>query len=204
MDRHHRHDQGRDPEGKVNNEPHFHAFALLGKERLFASHLTMLDVEIHMYQLVMEVSLPEPYHSLFVKERETNPRDSYFIANTVEDREVGNPYSDPMTVPELSGGLRKSFIGNIFRGIPYKPAYSSWPWAGVRPVIANIPVNMERIVHFRPFAQSLSYPETLTYLLFGAGREAHMVNFQTKKPDFDHVLSLGAAPDWLAQDLLRA
>jgi len=44
-----------------------------------------------MYQLMMEVSLPEPYHSPFVKERETNPRDSYFIANTVEDREVGNP-----------------------------------------------------------------------------------------------------------------
>ncbi len=202
------HDHGPGPghghDTPVGNDRHFHAFALLGKEQLFASHLTMLDIENHMYQLVMAVSLPEPWRSQFIKEREAHPDDSYFMANTLADSSVGNPTSDPMTVPEIASRMRTGFVGNIFRGVPYKRDYLSWPWAGVRPVLANIPLTVDRIVHFRPFSWSMAYPDKLTYLLFGAGAEAHMVNFQTKMPDYDHVLSLAARPDWIAEDSLRA
>ena len=38
-----------------------------------------------MYQFVMEVSLPEPARSTFVKEREAHPGDSYFLANALAD-----------------------------------------------------------------------------------------------------------------------
>jgi hypothetical protein len=38
------------PEERVFNVPHYHAFILLGKEKLYASHLTQLFCEIHMYQ----------------------------------------------------------------------------------------------------------------------------------------------------------
>jgi hypothetical protein len=192
------------PGESIANERDFHAFALLGKETLFASHLTMLDHEPHMYQMVIQISLPEPWRLAFIKEREAHPEDSYFIANTQKDPKIGNDFEDPMTVSELASRLRTSFVANIFRGVPYKKVYDSWPWNGVRPVLANIPISIDRIVHFHPFAWTMNYPDTLIYLLFGAGPEAHMVNLQTRKPDFDHVLSLANNPDWLARDMLQA
>jgi hypothetical protein len=164
----------------------------------------MLDMEIHMYQFIIEVGLPEPWRSAYVKERQAHPRDSFFLANTLRDDAVGNPFSDAMTVPELQSRLRTCFVGHIFRGVPNKREYNQWPWIGVKPVLANVPVTVERIVHFRPFVEQFNPPSTLTYLLFGAGREAHMVHYQTKKPDYDHILSLQATPDWLAQDMLAA
>jgi hypothetical protein len=113
-----------------------------------------------------------------------------------------------MTLPGLASRLRTSFIGNVFRGIPpIKPPdseYTHWPWDGVRPVFADVPVSVERIVHFRPFSETMNYPSTLTYLLFGSWNEAHMVHWQSKMPDYDHMASLKAAPPWLADDMLAA
>lgn len=192
------------PGDPSQNFREFHASALVGTETLFASHLTMLHHETHMYQLVMQVSLPEPWRSSFIEERRKNPTDSYFIANALKDPDIGNNVEDPMTVAEIASRMRTSFVGNIFRGIPHRDRYHSWPWQGVRPVLANVPVDVDRIVHFHPFAWTMSFPETLVYLLFGAGQEAHMVNLQTRMPDYDHVLTLSKRPDWLPEDLLRA
>jgi hypothetical protein len=47
------------------------------------------------------------------------------------------------------------------------------------------------------FSMSFQPPDPLTYVLFGFGDEAHMTNCQTKEPDFDHIVSLAEAPDWL-------
>jgi hypothetical protein len=124
------------------------------------------------------------------------------------DKKVGNTCDDPMTLPELAGRLRTSFVGNVFRGIPPivppDTEYTHWPWEGVRPVFANVRVSIERMVHFRPFSETMNYPGTLTYLLFGAGHEAHMVHYQTKMPDFDHMASLKATPPWLENEMLAA
>ena len=192
------------PKEHVFNLPHYHAFALLGKERLFASHLTQLWCEVHKYQFIFEVSLPELLHSAIIKERALHPRHSYFLANALLNSKLGSTRDDPMTVPELAAGLRTSFIGNVFRGLPYEEEYAHWPWEGVRPVFANIPVSIKRIVHFRPFSETMNYPETLTYLLFGGWNDAHIVHYQTKEPDFDHMASLLAAPSWLDSSMLEA
>jgi len=120
------------------------------------------------------------------------------------DPKVGNACDDPLALPELAARLRICFIGNVFRGIPYEQQYEHWPWEGVRPVLRNVPVSVERIVHFRPFAETMNYPDTLTYLLFGAGNEAHMVYHQTKMPDYDHMASLQAALSWLPDDMFAA
>jgi hypothetical protein len=142
--------------------------------------------------------------SALIREREAHPSDSYFLANTCPDKVVGNTCDDPMTIPELAARLRTCFVGNIFRGIPHPQEYDHWPWDGRPPVFANIPICVQRIVHFRPFSDTMHYPSTLTYLLFGADEEAHLVHYQTKEPDFDHIATLHAAPTWLAKDLLAS
>jgi len=185
----------------------YHAFVLVGKDTLFASHITNLCHEVHKYQFVVEISLPEPYRSTLIEERKRYPNDSFFVANALRDPAVENPVSDKMNLPETAATLRKSFIGNVWRGIPYKAAYKTWPWAGVKPILSNVPITIERTVHFLPFSASMNRPDRLTYLLFGSGAEAHIVHLQTmrgKEPDFDHVASLKEPPEWLPTDLLEA
>ena len=199
-----RHDHGSPENGNVNDPPDFHAFALVGHKTLFASHLTMFMMDEHAFQFLIEVSLPEPERSKLAKLQKDFPHDSFFLGNVQEDEAVGEHQSDPMTISALASGLRKDFIGCVFHGIPDKPTYNEWPWVGVKPVLAEVPIRIERIVHFRPLVAALVQPDPLLYLLFGAGDEAHMVNFQTRYPDVDHVLSLRGTPDWLPQEMLRA
>lgn len=188
----------------VGNTRDFHAFALVGRDTLFASHLTMFNMDAHEYQVVIEIRLQEPWRSALAKARIAAPHDTFFLANAMEDAAIGNTISDPFTVPELASTTRKAFVGNIFQGIPPADGYDDWPWKGVRPVLANISVEVVRVVHFRPFVPSLTPPDPLVYLLFGQRGEAHMANVQTRYPDFDHVLTLKEAPPWLAPDMLQA
>ncbi len=189
--------------GMIANPPDQHAFVMLGTKTLFLCHLTMFIMEEHRYQLVMRVSLPDYVYREYLHERKTHPVTTYFL---------GNSEQDLMSVPELQTGVRTGFIGDVFRGIPDPspadnpeyPHYKEWPWKGVTPAISHIPVTIERIVYYRHFDFNLNYPNELTYVLFGRGDEAHLTHYQTKEPDFDHVISLAEAPDWLPSQQLEA
>jgi hypothetical protein len=202
-DAHHGHTPSDPERGKdriknwPKNEPHRHAFVMLGDTTLFVCHLTQHWYEEHRYQLIIEAELPSDKMRDYRALRTRFPKDSFFLANRGDDA---------FTLPSLQAGDRKEIRCEIFRGIPAtdKPRYTAWPWDKVTPVIPDITVGIKRIVHYRPFCEKMNYPTTLIYLLFGAGTEAHMANWQTKEPDFDHVLSLREAPSWLPQDQLKA
>lgn len=172
-----------------------HAFVMLGAQTLFLAHLTMFHMEDHLYQLVVRASLPDDAMAIYRAQRKLNPDETYFLGNSGEDL---------LTVPQIQTGMRNFFIGDIFRGIPKKKKYLSWPWKGQRPVISRVRVTIERVVHYRHFDFNLEYPRDLTYLLFGAGNEAHLHHYQVKQPDFDHTLSLAEAPAWLPVQKLEA
>lgn len=159
-----------------------------------------------MYQLIIEISLPEPYRTTLIEERKKYPGDSFFVANALPDPKLGTD-GDAMNLPRVAAGLRTSFMGNVWHGIPNKPEFKGWPWKGVKPLISNVEISIKRIVHFMPFSSSMNHPDRLSYLLFGAGDEAHLMYIQTmhgKEPDFEHVASLEEVPDWLPADLLKA
>lgn len=176
-------------------KPDRHAFVMTGKGVLFLSHLTMLHHEGHMYELVLRASLPAEAMAKYVADSQERPAETYFLANVEED---------PLTVPQLQTGARGRFTGVVYRGIPEKPQYDRWPWEGVTPLIAEVAVTVERVVAYRHFDLSLEYPPSLTYLLYGAGEEAHLCHHQTREPDFDQVVTLAKAPSWLSQEKLQA
>lgn len=179
---------------KPSHEPHQHAFVMLGEAALFVCHITQYAWEEHRYQFIVEAQLPDAAAAAYRDERRRNPKDSYFIVNSPRDL---------VTLPSLQARDRDTLLCNIYRGIPANPP-PGLPWNNAKPVIGDVVLSIKRTVHFRPFSDQMQYPERLTYLLFGSAGEAHMTNWQTKEPDFDHVLSLTAPPHWLAQDLLRA
>lgn len=178
-----------------------HAFIMVGNETLFLVHMTMFHMEEHCYQIILRARLPPEAMKQFRSWRAAKPEQTYFLANLTESA---------MDVPQLASGQLTSFMAEIFEGIPDrsppdgpKGIYSVWPWTQA-PVIKRVKVTVERVVYFRHFDFSFEYPPNLTYVLFGAGKEAHMQSYQTKEPDYDHILSLNSAPAWLPGDKLES
>jgi hypothetical protein len=174
-----------------------HAFIMLGERALFLCHMTMFDMEAHCYQMICRATLPDYAMKLYRDGLKNAPLETFFLGNTE---------TDGLTVADLASGARRSFSANIFRGVPDRPKSDGWPWDN-RPgylVVGDVAVTIERVVYFRHFDFGLEHPKTLTYILFGAGNEAHLSHFQTKEPDFDHVLTLAGAPDWVPARKLEA
>jgi hypothetical protein len=179
----------------VDNTPSQHAFIMVGRETLFICHLTMYGMEEHNFQLVLHTRLPSEAMRQYNQDRESHPNNTYFLGNSPQDL---------LTVPDMQSGARPYFIADVFRGIPQLPKYVSWPWADQTPIIRGVPLVIERVVYFRHLAMTFEAPTTLTYALFGSGNEAHLTNYQTKIPDFDHVVSLAEAPAWLTSTQLQS
>lgn len=178
-----------------------HAFIMVGTETLFLVHMTMFHMEEHCYQIVLRAKLPPTVMQKFREWRKKKPEQSYFLANLTESA---------MDVPQLASGQLQKFQAEIFEGIPEsspagapKGQYNVWPWTQA-PAVAKVEVTVERVVYFRHFDFNFDYPKHLTYVLFGAGKEAHMQSYQTKEPDYDHILSLKTAPAWLPKDKLES
>lgn len=180
---------------RIDEMPTQHAFIMMGRHTLFICHLTMYGMEEHNFQIVLQVRLPSEAMRQYCEDRKNHPNNTYFL---------GNSPHDLFTVPDMGSGLRTSFVGDIFRGIPQKTKYETWPWADQTPVIGGVPVEIERVVYFRHLSLTFDPPKMITYALFGAGNEAHMTNYQCKIPDFDQVVSLAEAPTWLTSTQLRS
>lgn len=204
------------PANFITNHAHQHAFVLLGDATIFAVHMTQYHHEEHKYQLVLKLSLPPDAKSRLDDLRARFPSDTFILCN-------GDADDDLFMIPDLPAGRRPTFNANIFQGLPAfsakdeaDPHFFPWDKARTTPVVADVVVSVERIVTFRPFAHHHKQPDYATYLLWGEGEEAHMTNLQTARlasgkfeppmfgPDFDHVLSLRAAPAWLDKPLLEA
>jgi hypothetical protein len=188
-------DHGHEDMMAIPDKPDRHAFITLGSKRLFLCHMTMFHMEAHCYQIVLEASLPDAAMKLYRREREAHPGETYFLGNVPQDL---------FTVPQIAIAARSGFIADIWRGIPHKKQYTEWPWTGLAPTIASIAVKVERVIFFRHFDFNLEFPAKLSYILFGAGTEAFLTHFQVKEPDFDHIVTLARAPEWLPEEQLRA
>jgi hypothetical protein len=172
-----------------------HAFVMVGQKTLFLWHLTMLWMEMHEYEVVLRASVTPEARETWEKDARVHSAQTYFL---------GNLKDDPMAIPDLATGARRSFRASIWAGIPFEHRYPHWPWDGIEPLVADTPVTVERVVAFRHFDLQQNYPESLTYLLFGADKEAHLGHCQTREPDFDEVITLEEAPSWLPPQLLEA
>lgn len=181
--------------GGIPDGPEQHAFVMAGRATLFLCHLTMLHMEPHEFEFVIEASLTPQALKAWQADQRQHPDETYFL---------GNVETDLMTIPSLATGARTTFKASIWAGIPIKHSYKVWPWKGIKPIVADTPVTVERVVAFRHFDLQQNYPESLTYLVFGKGNEAHMTHYQTREPDYDEVVTLNGAPGWLPPDLLEA
>ncbi|WP_206666451.1 hypothetical protein, partial [Peribacillus simplex] len=101
------------------------------------------------------------------------------------------------TLPQIKNGQLTSFIADIFCGVPTDPNSD-------KPLIHNVPVVIERIIHYRHFSEQFDYPSSLTYLLFGQGTEVFLSHYITRKPNFHQIVEVSSVPDWLPAELIES
>jgi hypothetical protein len=167
--------------GSIVDTPDQHGFIMIGKTTLFLYHLPMFDMTNHRYQMIIEAEIPIGAMKQYQDAQAQSPTTPFVL---------GNKLTDLFTVPQISTGFRVSFMADIFQGIPDDPNSTV-------PLIPNVTTQIRRVVYFRPFDDSFTSPQHLTYVLFGANNEAHLAHYLTRSPDFDQILDLAQAPSWM-------
>ena len=207
---------------QVENVAHQHAFILVGKQQLFGVHMTQYHCELHKYQIILKLKLPDEIYDEYLRLRQQNPNDTFVLCNAKDHKPpLESDKVREFCVPDLGASLVTEFTANIFQGIrPLSPAETAadshfFPWAKkyANPALGEFQATVERVVTFRPFDHLQVLPDYARYLIFGDSKsgETHMTNLQTATlitnafepqvfgPDYDHVMSLAERPLWLKQ-----
>lgn len=155
--------------GADADAPGNHGMFMVGSQTLFMVHMPMFTTEKHMYQIVLQASLPADVMAKYQALRAANPSKPYNLIN-VDD--------DTFTLPQLKAGEVTSFKATIFDG------YSNDGGGTPGPVLFdNVPVTVEAVVIYRPFNLGIDRPKQLVYTLFGRGTEAHLTHYIAQDPD---------------------
>jgi hypothetical protein len=180
----------------IKNTADRHAFVLAGRETLFLCHMSMVDeMENHMYQLVARVKIPSANMNRYREEYDKNNEDdTFFLVNTEEN---------PIRILDLVNGGTSSFRAAVWSRAHVTEEREP-PWGDIEPFIPHTTVTVERVVYFRHIDLNLNRPQSLSYVIFGLGSEAHLHHYLTRQPEFDHVVSLAEPPAWLPDDQLEA
>ena len=160
---------------QVENEDHQHAFVLVGKQQLFGVHMTQYHCELHKYQIILKLKLPDKVYKEYMALREQHPDDSFVLCNAKNIEAPRDGEVREYCVPDLGSGRVTRFTANIFHGIrPLSPAEVEadshfFPWAKkyAKPAIGEFTAIVERVVTFRPFDHLHELPLYATYLLWG-------------------------------------
>lgn len=156
--------------------PGTHGMLLFGEKTIYLSHLPMFSMNIHRYQVILEVTLTKTggdAQAAYVQDRRKHPGTRIY---TFEP--------DPFVLPELDpkNPQRSSFSGTIFRGHFER---------GGNPINENVVAKVTRVIHFRKFdSQATGLPQ-LEYFVFGKDQDLFLAHLITRPPDFDQVMSVG-------------
>jgi hypothetical protein len=156
-----------------------HGMLVVGKERVFLSHLPMFHSP-HDYQAILEAVLPPEVQAIYLRDMASHP-----------DQKIYTLVPEPFVLPDMLAHPRP-FKADLYRG--------HFERGGV--AIASIArVGIARVVYEKQFDPSAVHPATLRYLAFGSpGGEQFLAHLITAKPDFDQVIETRG----IAGDLPRA
>lgn len=190
-----------DDKQTIINIPERHAFCIVGEDTLFLCHQIMTHMEPHAYELILEVEIPEDAKRKIFADRDKNGKSHFF----------GNKDGGEFTLPSIVSGNRTSFTADVWNTVPDSDppdVLPEPPWAGLwnkptaEPWLSDVKVTIKRIAHFRHLNRNEHSRKFESYILFGRGKEAHILHSVLFQPEYDHVASLKEAPDWIDEEQL--
>jgi hypothetical protein len=178
------------------DRPATHGMLVVGEETVFLSHLPMLNMSTHAFQVILEVTLEkegsaQSVQTIYADDRKKHPDVRIY---TFEPEKFSLPDlapSGPSNAPR-----KTSFRGRVVRG-HFERGGDTIP--GLEDVVAKV-VN---VIHFRRFDPRAGELPQLEYLLFGKGGERFISHLITKGPDFDQTLSAQVLGHEFTDEALR-
>jgi hypothetical protein len=167
---------------------HLHGFVTGGRSarRMFLTHTPVLADERHNYQVILQASLPSQAHA-----------DAYDRMRARYGDGKVQIFHDHVALPDIGAGKVTEMPHSAFEYYPSDPE-------GVRGGEAvpgleeNIPVRIDRVLHFHQFRTEEDYPEALTYLMYGDADDVFIDHYMDRAPSFHSVAKLKSRPTFFA------
>jgi hypothetical protein len=163
---------------------HLHGFVTGGRSgtRFFMSHTPVLADPRHSFQVILQGSLKRPDHiAAYDKIRNS----SY------EDRRI-QIFHSHMSLPDIANGTLTTLPESSFTYYPdLKHPDDGVDIPGLE---ENIPVAIDRVLHFHKFDTEAPYPDALEYLVYGDLDDIFIDHFMNRGPSFHSVAKLAARP----------
>jgi hypothetical protein len=182
--------------------PAVHNMLVVGQDTVFLSHLPMFQgmnltktdfTSPHRYQVILQGTFTQGgqnVQDVYAKDRRSNPNVKMYTLSP--ERFV----LSRLFTPDPQQPMLKTFKATVFRGHLER---------GGQPIegLANVLVNITKVVHAHKFDPTNDKPANLTYVLFGTGQELFLAHRITKPPDFDQILSVKVDGDQLTDEALN-
>lgn len=176
-----------------------HGMAVVGVDTIFMSHLPMISMKEHRFQVLTRVALsadasdPE---AVYREDRAAHPEAKLytfapraFVLATILPGENGEP--------PRSSSFEGSLVRNHFEEPPAHPEPAE-------EIASGVTVEVLDIVHVHGFDAHARRPEQIEYLLFGRGSERFVAHFISgAAPDFDQLVAVDVKGREFHDDDLR-
>lgn len=185
------HDHGHDQQEPQEPQEPAHNMMVVGEESVYLSHLPMFMTP-HNFQVILEATLTSQGKSvqhLYTEDRKRNPEIKMYTLSP-------SP-KDPFKLPTLftpRPPARSSFKGTVLRGHLER---------GGEEIdgLADVDVNVKRVIYAEKLTRDSFKPEQLTYILFGSPQELFLAHVIGRPPDFDQILRVRIDRDFTDEEL---
>ncbi|WFU71080.1 hypothetical protein [Bradyrhizobium sp. CB2312] len=161
---------------------HFHGFVTGGRSgtKLYMSHTPVIADDRHRFQVILRSSFVEQKH----RDIYDKLRASSFGAGKVQI------FHDHLSLVDIGDGTIKDLPQ---ASVEYYPPESP-DGIAVPGLEENIPVRIDRVLHFHQFDPDASYPLGLRYLVYGDADDVFMDHHIIGAPSFHSVAKLKDVP----------
>jgi len=159
---------------------HFHGFVTGGRspDRLFMSHTPVIADDRHRYQVILQGSFVEPKHA-----------EAYAaLRNGAYGDGVMQTFHDHMALPDIASGA-VTLLPNANLAFYPDGVYTDAP--GLE---QDVPVKIDRVLHFHTFEPDAPYPAGMAYLIYGDDQDVFIDHHITRAPSFHSVAKLKTPP----------
>jgi hypothetical protein len=164
---------------------HTHGFVTGGRsgKRLFMTHTPVIADERHHFQVILQGSLTEDAHTKAYDDL----RKSGYGDNKVQI------FHEHLSLADIGTGVVKRLPAASFE---YYPNGVDAKGFAVPGLAENIPVNLDRVLHFHQFDPDSEYPSGLAYLIYGDLDDIFIDHHINRAPSFHSVAKLGSRPEF--------
>jgi len=161
---------------------HFHGFVTGGRSaaKLYMTHTPVIADERHRYQVILRGHLVEPAHVKIYEDL----RASSYGAGQVQT------FHDHLSLVDIGAG---KIVDLPQCNMEYYPKDSP-DGTDVPGLDQNVPVHIDKVLHFHTIDPDADYPDGLRFLVYGDGEDVFMDHALIGAPSFHSVVKLKDVP----------